>query len=68
MKIRIQYMRLVCTHYFPVPDIGQSLGSVHVCVCMPLCVYPPCIALALISQNSELSPIHVNLFINIFRL
>ena len=30
MKIRIQYMRLVCTHYSPVPLIGQSLGSIHV--------------------------------------
>ena len=68
MEIRIQYMRHVCTHYFPVPVIGQSLGNVNVCVCMPLCVYPPCIALALMSQNSQLSPTHVNAFLNIFRL
>ena len=32
MEFRIQYMRLVCTHYLPVPVIGQSLGIVHVCV------------------------------------
>ena len=38
------------------------------CVCMPLCVNPPCIALTLMSQNSELSPTHVNVFCNIFRL
>ena len=38
MKIRIQYMRLVCTHYFPVPVIGQSLGSVRVCVLAFVCV------------------------------
>ena len=32
MEFRIQYMRPVCTHYFPVPVIGQNLGIVHVCV------------------------------------
>ena len=32
MEFRIQYMKLLCTHYFPVPVIGQSLGIVHVCV------------------------------------
>ena len=68
MKIRIQYMRLVCTHYFPVPVIGQSLGSVHVCVHACVCVYPPNITQALISKNAGLSPTHVNAFLNIFRL
>ena len=62
MEFRIQYMKLVCTHYFPVPIIGQHLGIVHVCVS------PSCIALALRSKNSELSPTHVNAFLNILRL
>ena len=31
-------MRHVCTHYFPVPVIGQSLGSVNVCVHAFVCV------------------------------
>ena len=38
MEFRIQYRKSVCTHYFPVPLIGHSLGSVHVCMHASLCV------------------------------
>lgn len=38
MEFRIQYMRLVCTHYFPVPVIEQSLRCVHVCFLGFVCV------------------------------
>ena len=67
MEFRIQYMRSVCTHYFPVPLIDR-VWEVYMCVCMPVCVYPPNITQALISKNAGLSPTHVNAFLNIFRL
>ena len=38
MEFRIQYRRSVCTHYFPVPFIGHSLGNVHVCMHACQCV------------------------------
>ena len=38
MEFRIQYMRLVCIHYFPVLVIEQSLGCVHVCFLAFVCV------------------------------
>ena len=41
MEFRLQYMTSVCTHYFPVPIIGHSLGSAHGCVHASVCVYPP---------------------------
>ena len=55
MEFRIQYMRLIISQILSLHRVWE----VYMCMCMPLCEYPPCIALALISQNSGLSPTHV---------
>ena len=55
MEFRIQYMRLIISQFLSLDRVWEA----YMCMCMPLCEYPPCITLALISQNSGLSPTHV---------
>ena len=55
MEFRIQYMRLIISQFLSLDRVWE----VYMCMCMPLCEYPPCIILALIAQNSGLSPTHV---------
>ena len=55
MEFKTQYMRLIISQFLSLDRVWE----VYMCVCMPLCEYPPCITLALISQNSGLSPTHV---------
>ena len=82
MGFRFQCMRLVYTHYFPVPVIGQSLGIIHVCVHAFVCesslhssgsdttkfwIVPN--PLECLSQHIQtLTPISGNCFINILPL